>query len=349
MSGMVSGTDGWRTGDRQICDIWKTRMQGLQAAVDEGRFVKIGSVLVARHGAIVYECSFDGAGPDAIRNTRSATKTVTGMLVGVAIDLGFIPGVHARVLSYFPDKVPVQHPDPRKAEITIEDLLTMSSLLECDDFNSFSRGHEERMYPIEDWVQFTLDLPIRGFPAWTPRPEDSPYGRSFSYCTAGSVVLGAILERAAHMPVPELAERYLFAPLGITHPEWQFIPTGTAMTGGGIGLTGRELLTLGQLYLNGGEWSGKQIISRNWVEASVSPHVEVDEGVEYGYFWWLRTFPTGGIERRAWMMQGNGGNKVAVFPDLDLVAVITSTNFSTRGMHEQTDRMLQDHILAAVD
>jgi len=349
MTETAGDAGGWTTGSLAEEGLRSEPLAALEAAIAGDEFVNIGSVLISRGGRIIFEGYFDGDGKDVIRNTRSATKTITGTLIGLAIEQGAISGLDTGVMSFFPDKLPVLYPDSRKEEITIEDLLTMSSLLECDDSNSFSRGNEERMYIIEDWVQFLLDLPIRGFPVWASRPADSPYGRSFSYCTAGTVALGAVLERATGMPVPEFANRSLFEPLGITSAEWQFIPTGTAMTGGGLGLTPRDLLQIGQVYLNGGAWNGRQVVPRAWVEASVRPHVQADDDVEYGYLWWLRSYRVGEVDCRAWMMLGNGGNKLAVFPELDLVTVITSTNYATRGMHEQTDRLLREHVLAAVE
>lgn len=340
--------DGWTTGDPDSVGLSSSHVATLDAGIRSDEFTRITSVLIARHGRLVYE-SYPGTSETETINTRGTTKTVTGMLIGIANERGFLQGVDARVVDFFPDRQPLQNPDPRKDAITIEDFLTMSSLLECDDYNPYSRGNEERMYLIEDYVRFALDLPIKGFPFHVRKPEECRYGRSFSHCTVGVAVLGFVLERATGMPVPEFARRHLFAPLGIRTADWQITPLGTAMTGGGLGLTGRDLLKLGQLYLNGGMWDSKQIVSKEWVEVSTRPHVDIDDETEYGYLWYLRAFPHRGRQVRAWMMQGSSGNMVAVVPDLGLVAVITSTNFGSRTAQGQTDRLLTEYVVNAIE
>ena len=107
--------------------------------------------------------------------------------------------------------------------------------------------------------------------------------------------------------------------------------------------SGGELLAFGQLYLDGGVHDGKRLVPAAWVAASTKPHARIDETTEYGYLWWLKSY--GG--HAAYAMLGNGGNKVVVFSDLRMVVVITSTNFNTKGMHEQTDKLLTDYILPA--
>jgi len=315
----------------------------LHDVLHAGDLGDITSVLVSQDGKVLFEEYLDGDA-ETLRDTRSATKTVVGILLGIAIDQEALPGVDAKVLDFVGQK-PQRNLDPRKAAITVEDLLTMSSLLECDDWNQFSRGNEERMYLIEDWLQFALDLPIKGFPAWQPKPEDSPYGRAFSYCTAGAFVLGRVLEGATGEPVAVFAQRALWAPLGIEQAQWQHSPLGQEQTGGGLGLTTRALHKLGQLYLQGGSWQGKQVVPRSWVDVSTTPKATIEPGTDYGYLWWLRDVPTTAGPARSFAMAGSGGNRVIVVPDLGLVTVVTSENFHRRDAQQITDDLIDQHIL----
>lgn len=323
------------------------QLEGMTRAIDAGEFKQITSVVVSQHGKLLYERYFDKEGADALRNTRSVTKTVTGMLVGLAVDRKLLRA-DSKVLPYFPELHPLASPDARKDKITVEDFLTMSSLLECDDDNQISRGNEERMYLVEDWSRFVADLPIRGFPEWQPRPEKSPYGRAWSYCTAGTTLLGPLLERVSKQSVPDFARANLFTPLGIDKVKWQFQPKGLAMTGGGLQLRSVDLAKLGQLYLNGGRWEGKQIVSSEWVRQSIAPHAQAREEFEYGYLWWLQKFSVNGRAVPSYGMAGSGGNKVFVLPDQDAVVVITTTNFQVRGAHPLSEKLLTSFILPAL-
>jgi CubicO group peptidase (beta-lactamase class C family) len=320
------------------------RLQEMEKAIRSNEFKKITSILVARNGKLVYEQYFQETSRTTLMDTRSCTKTITSMLVGIAIEQGKL-ALDAPVFNFFPEKKPLENPDPRKEKITVEDFLTMSSILECDDWNEYSRGNEERMYLVEVWIQFTLNLPVRGFPSWTSKPEDSPYGRSFSYCTAGVTTLSGVLEKRTQMKTKEFAQKYLFDPLNIKETGWKISPMGLAMTGGGLQLRSSDLLKLGQLYLNAGSWKGNRVISERWVKTSIQPHARIDEETEYGYLWWLRKVKAGEKSYAAYLMSGNGGNKVAVFPELNMVVVLTSTNYGTQGMHQQTDRLLSEFIL----
>ena len=325
------------------------RLALMEDAIRSGTFKKIGSVLIARHGEIVYEAYFDGDAT-TLRDTRSVTKSITGALIGKAIDQRSLAGVDSRVLALLPERArKVQNRDPRKLAITVEDLLTMSSPLECDDWNDASRGNEERMYLVEDWAQFILDLPVRGRSHVGEAVTPPRFGRSFSYCTGGVFVLSEVIAKATGMRTDRYAQAQLFDPLGIHDVLWVYSPLNVPQTGGGLRMTSRDLLEIVQLYLNGGRWLGKQIVDEAWVRASIRPHAQIDETTDYGYLWWLKSFAAQGKTYPAFYMSGNGGNKAAGFPALDLAVVITSTNYNAPGMHQQTDRLLADFILGALD
>ena len=339
----------WTTIPAAESGLSEAKLRAMSAAIRTDDYKKIGSILIARHGRLAFEDYLQGDA-NTLRDTRSATKSITGILIGVAIDEGKLSGVDARVLALLPDRVRrLQNPDPRKNAITVEDLLTMSSPLECDDWNDASRGNEERMYLLEDWAQFILDLPIRGRMHTGEQVEPPPYGRYFSYCTGGVFVLSEVLQKVTGTRADRYAQQKLFAPLGISGVEWVYSPLNVPQTGGGLRLRSRDLLKVGQLYLDGGRWQGQRIVSQQWVSTSTRPHARIDDTTEYGYLWWLKSFKSGGKSYPAFFMTGNGGNKVVVLPGLDLVAVITSTNYNTRGMHEQTEKLLTDYILAAVE
>lgn len=340
--------DGWAVADA-AAQGWRVgRFAELEAAIAQGTFPQTTSVVVAKDGRLVYEAYFNGGGAQVLNDARSVSKSVTGLLVGAAIDRGLIPGVQAGVYGYFADRTPWPHPDPRKAAFTLEDLLTMSSLWDCDDDNPFSEGNEERMYVREDWTGFVLGLPIKGFAPWMTRPERSPHGRAFSYCTAGSFLLGAVVERASGQPLAAFAAQALERPLGIDTVQWNRAPEGVGMGGGGTRYRSRDLAKLGQLAADGGRWKGRAVISEAWINASLSVHAQAREDADYGYQFWRFRFPLRGAQVGVWAMSGNGGNYVFIVPEQRLVVVLTRTSFNQRNAHAQSQQMFADYILKAL-
>jgi CubicO group peptidase (beta-lactamase class C family) len=321
-----------------------------QKAVEQGEFKVITSILVAQDGKVVYEHYFDTQGAEGRRNTRSATKTVAGMLAGLAIADGRIPGASARIFDVLPAarRKHMLNTDRRKDAINVEDLLTMSSIVECNDDDQYSRGKEDRMYLIEDWVQFYADLPVQGFPAWMPKPADAPHGRSFRYCTAGVTTLGEVIQTAVREPLQAYAQRRLFDPLGIETPVWQFSPLGLAQAGGGLSLRTRDLWKLGQLYLDGGRFGRQQVVPEEWVRQSLSAKATARDDADYGYLWWLMKIRNGDSIMTVPTMAGTGGNAVFLLPEKRAVVVITTTNFNERQSHTLTRTLLTRELIPSL-
>lgn len=319
----------------------------LDSTISAGKYKQITSVLIAKDGNVIFEKYYNNSDSNSRHNTRSATKTMATLLTGIAIKKGYIQSEQDKIFTYLKHKLPVQNPDKRKENITIEDVLTMSSVVECNDFNNFSRGHEERMYLIEDWTSFYLDLPIRAY-TFEPKPEEQSYGRSFSYCSAGAAIMAEVVQSSVGMKLDLFAKKHLFIPLGIEHYTLHYNPQGILNTAGGSEYRSRDFLKLIQMCLNDGKWNNEQILDKSWLEKATTPKVKVFDGMEYGYLFWLKDF---GKEKvyRGFCMAGNGGQKIMALPELGLSIVITTTNYSNGSAHRYTDEIINEFIIPVVE
>lgn len=297
-----------------------------------GTYPNVHSVLIIKDGKLVFEEYFYQYTKDSVQEMRSATKSFFSALTGIAIDKGFIKSKNETVLSFFPEYTLNNMTDAKK-RITVENLLTQQTGIDCDISNSKSEGNETTMDYSDDWVKFTLDLPM----------IDSPGGKGM-YCSGNPVILGRIVEKTTNMPLVQFAVSNLFEPLGITNFKWNFKPDkSNAEDYCQVYLTPREMAKFGLLYLNGGNWNGKQIISSGWVNQSFEKH-SVVQGVDYGYLWWLKYLDADGVRYYGKAAQGNGGQKIYIWPEQNMVTVITGGNYNTQS---PTDELIKKFILPA--
>jgi CubicO group peptidase (beta-lactamase class C family) len=254
-------------------------------------------------------------------DVASVTKSITSLLVGVAIEQGYLKGVDEKVLPYFPEYLPLSVADERKENITIEDLLTMQTGMECDDWDPASRTYYQKNQPDQtDDIGFILNFPM----------ETTP-GSSFAYCTSGAAVLNALLIKVTGMELPAFADRYLFQPLGMKGVVWDISSGGWKNIDGISGMYPREMARLGLLLLQNGKWQGEQPIPQTWIEQSTREHVALafntTWGKGYGYLWWLSDVPIAGKMVHSFAASGHGVQVIAVFPELNMVVVFTGSNY----------------------
>ena len=320
-----------------------SRLEGLPAAVARGDFPKTNAVLVISGGDVVYERYFGEGRPELLNDTRSATKSLTALAVGVAISDGAIGSAADPVIGYFADLAPFAHDTPDKRAITIEDLLTMSSALDCNDDDPASPGLEDRMHQQPNWMRWALDLPtVVGY------RRDAQARGLWRYCTAGAFVLGQVVQRATKTPVDRYIDARVLTPLGITRRQWQYSPSREAMTGGGLRLTARDLGKIAWMVVDGGRWQGRQIVPAAWIDAALTERRPAYPSLGYGYLFWRRTFKTPCGDANGWYMAGNGGNAIVILRDLHAAVVVARANFGAPGMHDQTKALLETYVLPAL-
>ena len=314
-----------------------TLLANLDRALDERTFTRIDGPVIARSGAIVHEWYLSEHTATVPHDLRSATKSITSALFGIALDLGHIDSIDDPVCPLFETLAGYPVGSGQKSGITARHLLTMSAGWDCDDSRLSSEGNENYMYRQRDWVRFILGLDL------VSRPGDR-----YSYCNGDVVVLGEVIRLATGGPVDLFAHRHLFGPLGITSYEWSYTPAGQVDNGGHLFLTPRDMAKIGQLFLQQGTWKDDQLISADWVEESTAHQITTDGRSEYGYLWWRRSFESASRTVETFYASGNGEQFIFVVPSIDLVVSFTGRNYNSAESSQPLE-MMSKFILPAVN
>jgi CubicO group peptidase (beta-lactamase class C family) len=327
--------DGWPVSVPATEGMSATSLTAALQAVQSGRYPKVDAVVIARNGRLVAEGYFNGFARESVHDLRSASKSITSALAGIAIDQQLLT-VDDLMSAHFPGFESYPNVDDRKRAITVFNLLNMNTGLECNDWDSTSRGNEERMYGATSWVDFMLGLRMAHAP-----------GEVAAYCTGSVILLGQAVANRSSMRIEDFAQANLFGPLGITNVTWRRSPDGLATGGGGMRLRPRDLAKFGALFANGGVWNGSRVISQAWVAQS-RRRVTTLGSDGYGFLWWKRSFTVNGVTQECFFASGNGGNYVFVLPALQLVVAFTGSNYDSPA-GDQPFRILSDQILLAVN
>ena len=301
----------------------------LDAGVRDGRFANLHAVLVLRGGRLVLERYYEGQderwgrplgrvafGPDELHDLRSVTKSIVGLLYGMALAEGKVPPLAASLLEQFPEYQDLAT-EPMRRRMTVAHALSMMLGTEWDEAQPYydRRNSEHAMEVAEDRYRFVLDRPMVAEP-----------GTKRVYNGGATALLGRLIAKGTARLLCDYAQERLLGPLGITEFEWVRGRDGELIAASGLRLRPRDLAKLGQLVLDGGRWHGRPLVPAEWLEQSFRTRAKVDAVVDYGYHWWLGPQPAAG---RRWVAGfGNGGQRLAVFPQLELVVVVTAGNYN---------------------
>lgn len=366
--------DGWTAASLDDVGMDKELLGELIERIEGKEYRNVHGIVIVKNGKLVFEEYFEGyrfsyTGPwssllnfrgkrkefgiDTPHNLASVTKSLTSALVGIAIDQGHIQDIDDRAFSYLPDYSHLSNEE--KDRITLEHLLTMTSGLEWNELELWLGNMEHdliQLFLVSDPIDYILAKPVVAEP-----------GTAWYYSGGGVNVLGEIIGEATGMGMDDFAEKYLFAPLGITEYDWDHLNSDVIHASGNMKLRPRDMAKFGYLYLNGGRWQGQQIISEEWVKASMRQSVSIPwddleeklhkkyadipetHGDGYGYLWWLNTYEAGGKQFDAVQATGWGGQRILLFPSLDMVVVFTGGNYAT---HEPVQEILTGYVLPAV-
>jgi CubicO group peptidase (beta-lactamase class C family) len=282
---------------------------------------KIHSLLVIRNNHIVLDASFYPFQKDFAHDIASVTKSITSLLIGIAIDKGFIKNDDEPVVKYFPE-YPIKNDTLKK--IRLKDLLNMATGLQC----SWNDGEKEleQMQDSPDWVAFMLNLPF-----------SSQVGEKFSYCSGNYFLLAEILQRTTKMKCHEFARKYLFDPLQFRKSYWEENSKGINHGWGDLHINPYDLAKIGCLLLSDGKWNGKMLVSNEWLK-KIKPLYYIHGTESYGFGWWLENENPAEIQAL-----GRGGQRLFVLKDENVVIVTTGGGFNAGDIDDFVQESIESY------
>ena len=288
-----------------------------------------------QHNGLIYEKYFHGATDSTLFNVKSITKSIISAIGGIVKDKGLLPDLKTPVLNILTEYAPpasyptnvwfastkVENDSIRKT-MTLQDLLTMQTGFQWDDFDNLAAAYISSLDP----VKLMLELPFEDYP-----------GQSFNYCSGAASIFGAVLSKLIQGDLQDFANTYLFYPIGAKLKRWDKDPTGRYVGASEMYLTNPDLICFGLLYLHNGKVNEEQIIAESWIKESLAEHAKLNKwpvlpnANGYGYYWWRRR--TNGYQ--AYVASGACGQLICIIPKLNMVIATTCfINAKNRGRSE---------------
>ncbi len=338
--------DGWPVAAPEDVGLDANYLLKLDSLIRSDHYTGIHSMLLARKGSLVYEAYYNGYSRSDLHPIYSVTKSFSSLLIGIVLEEGKIDSVRVPLMSlldgyetYF---------DNGKEKIQLDHLLSMTTGYKWDEWTGTAFDSSNSFYHLDrarPQINYVLNRPLESIP-----------GEKFRYNTGASNLIAPIIEHNTGEGVEDYIKTHVFDPLEITQYSWQNMFDDFPSTGGyrgGLSMKPRDMMKLGQLYLDDGSWNGSQVISKEWVSTSTSASIAVTSNQSYAHHWWTRSlFEMDGEVLREFDALGSGGQWVFVFPDLELVIAFTSGNYIWQGAPAnatfQQIEMIRDYILKAI-
>ena len=322
-----------------------SKLNTLVSRIRGRQIAELNGLVVVRRGYVVLEEYANGSSATDVHTMQSVTKSVTSLLMGIAIDQKKIPGVGSKALDFFPEYTDIRNVDDRKRAVTLASLLTMRSGINFYEDPYPGSPLQQLNDSRGDWLRMVFDQPMNAAP-----------NELWQYNSGGVISLGGVIYNTTGIVADEFARQYLFEPIGVRVATWyKGNPNGLPHLGGGLNLRASDLARIGYLVLRKGKWEDKQIVSESWLRESTAHHVRNprtfgSHPLDYGYLWWL--LPLNNVSSNGWetdiiTASGARGQWLFVVPSLDLVVAATSNGAGYQGYIDPVD-FLYTYILPSI-